>query len=187
MKFDVINLPPVGTNCYIIYGEKIAVIIDPASNAEKILSAIEKSGKTLAAVLLTHGHFDHIGAAEEICEKTAAPLYIHDDDVELLTSPEHNASKSFDCPDVTVNIAATPLTDGQKLVFDDIEITVMHTPGHTKGSVCYFCGDDVFTGDTLFEGGYGRTDLYGGDFHKIIASLKKLLPLVKEKRVHPGH
>ncbi|MBR5111286.1 MAG: MBL fold metallo-hydrolase [Clostridia bacterium] len=183
MKIDTLVLGPVQTNCYIVYNEgaKEAVIIDPAAEPEKIQEALD--GKRAAAILLTHGHFDHTGALEAF---KGTPIYIHPSDDVMLSDPVWSAGAMF--RDKAPRPAATDyVREGMKLHLAELDITVMHTPGHTLGSVVYAIGDTLFTGDTLFCGGYGRTDLMGGDVDEIARSIMRLLREEKDWIICPGH
>ena len=187
MRIEIVTERYYGENCYIVYdgnGGKCAVI-DPASS--DVISAMEKLSLTPEFVLLTHGHFDHISGVNEFLEKYNVPVYIHEEDAELLADGYKNASSLL--IGTTVNVKAKPriLRDGDELLLGELKINVMHTPGHTRGCVCYFCGDAVFTGDTVFAYDRGRTDLYGGDESTIINSIKMLMPLLKGKTIYPGH
>ncbi len=185
MEIKAINCGFLDTNCYILSDEECAVVFDPESEVEKIMSVI--GSKKLMAVILTHGHFDHIGAVDEICNMTGAPLYIHTDDAEMLTDTRKNGSFLVPGLKVLCNTAPNTFTGGQTLTFGDICIEVVHTPGHTKGSCCFICGDYLISGDTLFKNGIGRTDLYGGNTAKEYESISMLFKLDKDYTVFPGH
>ena len=183
MKIDSLTVGPIGTNCYIVYleGAQEALVIDPGAEEEKILQALE--GKKAAAVLLTHGHFDHTGALSAF---EGTPIYIHPSDDVMLLDPVWSAGA--DMGDDSPRPPATGyVQEGQKLHLAGLDIAVMHVPGHTLGSVAYLIGDTAFTGDTLFRRGYGRYDLPGGDFNQEAVSIKRLLRLQKNYIVCPGH
>lgn len=178
MNLTTLTVGPIETNCYIIYNEdaKSALVIDPGDEAERILARLGALGLTPAAILLTHGHFDHVEAVKALAEKTGAPVYLHPADLALppwLTRP---------LPETL------PLSDGQRLSFDGMELEVLHTPGHTPGGVCFLWGSEgvIFTGDTLFAGACGRTDL-GGSWPQLAASLRRLAALEGSYSVYPGH
>jgi glyoxylase-like metal-dependent hydrolase (beta-lactamase superfamily II) len=165
-------------NCYLIHEEnsKSCVAIDPGGNANKVMAFLEEKGLTLEAILLTHGHFDHVGAVKDLFEQTQCKVYLHTDDLLL---PE--------------NFTAGPLfytheyDEGDVLEMAGLTIKVMHTPGHTEGSVCLMVDDCIFAGDTLFCHSCGRTDLPGGDPDALMASLARLKNLEGDYRVFPGH
>lgn len=183
---------PVGmlqTNCYLIAtNQNSAILVDPGANQKELLQKIDSMGLTLKAILLTHGHFDHIGAVKKLKEKTDAIIYLHEADNELAIDPKKSLSSFASMfPMISSFQADVLLTDGQEFQIDELTFRVIHTPGHTKGS-CVYCLDRVmFSGDTLFQGGIGRTDLYGGSKSEISSSLKKLASLVDEYTVYPGH
>lgn len=176
----------LGTNTYLIYkdGGKEAVIIDPVRGKAKIKSFAEGEGLKIVAVLVTHGHFDHIMEARE-WQKEGAAVYIHEGDADRLAGTNTYASafgiSAPPCdPDVT-------LKDGERLTLGDMEFTVIHTPGHTPGSCCYLTNGYIFSGDTLFSGDVGRTDLPGGSYSQIKESIRKLFSLQGNYIVYPGH
>ncbi len=180
---------PVGRlieNCYMIYkdGRDDAVVIDPGAERERILAALERLHKKPAAVLLTHGHFDHTGALSAFA---GLPIYIHKADAPMLNDAALNLGDRFD--DTAERPKATSLVDeGDAFDIAGIHFSVLHTPGHTQGCVCYLADDSVmFTGDTLFHHGYGNTEHYGGNFRMLVQSLKRLLRLPKDYAIYPGH
>lgn len=187
MNVKTLYLPPIGTNCYIAHDGRDAFVVDPASSPDEIVRDAEKDGVTIRAILLTHGHFDHIGALDALAEKTGADVYIHALDKPMLADGYLNASRIFFGEDIVQTTDAKTVEDGDVITVGKMKITVMHTPGHTAGSVCYFCGDAVFTGDTLFDGGFGRTDLPTGDETELFRSLDKLKEKINGKTLCPGH
>ena len=188
---EIIALKPIGfySNCFIIKSDSFAFVVDPSISEKKVMEALEKQGLKLEGILLTHGHFDHIWRAQELREKTGTPLYIHELDNEMLTDSHKNAFATFTGGKFTVNEADVILKDGDKIQLNNETITVIHTPGHTKGSVCYDTGDSLITGDTIFAQGFGRYDLYGGDINDLKASLSKLSEMAKNENrwIYPGH
>ena len=182
-----LELGPLPTNTYIVaaQGEECAVV-DPACDYGSICSFVSLMGLKTASVLLTHGHFDHIGAAGSFAD-AGIPVYLHPDDAEMPGDPMKNGSAPFGAPALSVQFQTVPVKDGDEIHVGDMTFSVMHTPGHTKGSVCYLFDGGMFTGDTVFEGGYGRTDLWGGSFDDLKKSLRRLFPVIKEKKIYPGH
>lgn len=166
------------TNCYILWADGCdrCIVIDPGYEPERILTRVEQEGKTLAAILLTHGHFDHVGAVRTLAAETDCPVYLCGEDLSMpnqLTAGPLYYTHTYGEGDV-LNIAG-------------LTIRVIHTPGHTPGSVCLLTEDAMFSGDTLFEGSCGRTDLPGGDWTAIVKSLKRLAAMDTDYRVFPGH
>lgn len=160
-------------NCYILAdeGSRSAVIIDPGDNEEDILKTVNDKKFRVEKILLTHGHPDHVGAAEAVSQGTGAPVFIHDEDRKLFNV---KAQKS--------------LAENDSISFGKYTIKVLHTPGHTPGSVCFLADGKLFSGDTVFAGSIGRTDLPGGSYREIMKSLKeKILPLSYEVEIFPGH
>jgi hydroxyacylglutathione hydrolase len=173
-------------NCYIVFENNEAVVIDPGADARVILSIIEEKGLHLTHILLTHGHFDHIGAVGEIKRQTGALLCIHFDDSDMLKSPDKNLSVFLGGSYIT-DPADMYLYDGQIIETGGMSIRVIATPGHTPGGVCFEMGDSLFTGDTLFRLSVGRTDFPGSSAAKLSNSLQVLGKLTKNYFVYPGH
>ena len=176
----------VGTCCYIVGLEDRddCVIIDPGDEAARIRKAAED--RRIAAILLTHGHFDHIGGIEALREE-GTRIFIHPLDSEMLQDPALNASERLLRRQILAPEASDFVREGDELHLAGMTIQVLHTPGHTPGGVCYRIGDELFTGDTLFVHGWGRTDLAGGNQHDMMTSLRRLIPLSRTMRIHPGH
>ena len=175
MNLQKLTLGLYQTNTYILSNGTEAAVIDPGYEPDTILDALE--GLTLKAILLTHGHFDHVGAVKELVAETGCKVYIHAADLSL--PPMVTAGPLYYTHTYDEGDTICPITG--------VEITVLHTPGHTPGSVCLLCGRDLFTGDTLFEGSCGRVDLPGGNGHQMVASLRRLAALQADYQVHPGH
>lgn len=186
MKIITLPVGLIEANCYIVYNDKDALVIDPGGEADRIAAQINRLGLRVACILLTHGHFDHIGAVQELRKVTGATVCIHEQDAGMLTSAEKNASAVFG-RSLICTPAETLLHDQQTLQAGDIEIQVLHTPGHTKGSVCFIIEDGLFSGDTLFSGSVGRSDLPGGSAQTLNESLKKLKALKRDFVVYAGH
>jgi glyoxylase-like metal-dependent hydrolase (beta-lactamase superfamily II) len=182
---------PFQVNCYLLWNEETSegVVIDPGAEAETIKSEMDQFNMTPKAVLLTHGHGDHIAALADICEEFKTPVYIGAGEEELLTDPHANISAFFDHPIV----APKPdhlVKDGDVIKIAGIRLQVLETPGHTKAGVCYLEEEAgrLFSGDTLFAGGIGRIDLPGGDFKKLLDSIRsQILTLPDSVVVYPGH
>jgi glyoxylase-like metal-dependent hydrolase (beta-lactamase superfamily II) len=175
-------------NCYIVENTETGgcVIVDPGADGPRIIRAV--GGLVPAAVLLTHGHYDHIGAADAVCEHFGIPLYVHAADADKLTDPARSIATTFGC-DTYVRTVPVTLADNQVLRLAGMDITVLHTPGHSKGSVCYLLPDSagLLCGDTLFDGGYGRYDFWDGDFGALKNSLRRILYMHPRMVAYPGH
>lgn len=185
-KTHTLPLGEYQTNCYILYhsDSKTCALIDPGTNAGYILEKVASLGLTVEAILLTHGHFDHVLAVKEITEKTGCALWMHPGDQHL----ENGPMLDFFYPLSRENPTNVHYCDeGDVLSLAGLTIQVLATPGHTKGSVCYLCEDALFTGDTLFAGSIGRTDLPGGSYQTIRVSLDRLTALEENYLVFPGH
>lgn len=174
-------------NSYLIINAQTAVLIDAGTPSKNILEALKKENAELKYILLTHGHFDHTISADALRDATNALLAIHENDAEMLEDAHKNALYTFMGRNDTLKPADILLTDNHKTELEDETVTVIHTPGHSRGSVCYLIGNALFTGDTLFDGGYGRCDLYGGNFEQLCASLSSLKTLDRSVTIYPGH
>ncbi len=161
-----------------------SVLIDPGTDEEAVLKAV--SGKQLTAILLTHAHFDHALCAGTLREATGAPLYIHQADAPLLADPYKNASAHFGVEPMRLQ-ADRLLKEGESISFGASALSVLHTPGHSPGSVCFVADGVLFCGDTLFADGVGRQDLFGGSPEALLSSLERLKNLDGEHRAYPGH
>ena len=182
MEVKVLQVGPIGTNCYILEDEKAraAAIIDPGDEAGRILQVIEDDGVDVKYILLTHGHYDHTTAVPQLHKALPqAEIYIHKADA------NGAGSRLFPLAGQIPNLKF--YDEGDTLALGDMTIQVLHTPGHSKGSVTLKVGDVLFCGDTLFAGSCGRTDLAGGSYAEIMASLKKLGELPGDYHVCPGH
>ena len=189
-NLQIINVGEMRTNCYILSNEetKEALVFDPGADAERILEFVKSKGLSIQAVLLTHGHFDHIMGVDEIRRQTRATVYACEAERELLGNPDMNCAHMFNCEAATE--ADIYVKDGQILTLAGLKIQVIHTPGHTSGGVCYYIEDAkiVITGDTLFFEAVGRCDLPTSNEAAIIESItKKLFVLPEDVTVYPGH
>lgn len=174
------------TNCYIVCAaeSKTCAVIDPGYFPERILSFLADKGLGLDAILLTHGHFDHVGAVKALVEATGCRLWMKESDYTQRSNPQNDFLYPIhDCDFCEVSFCE----EGEKISAGGAVFTVMETPGHTWGSVCYLCEDAIFSGDTLFAGSCGRTDLPGGDYGTIVLSLERLAELQEDYTVYPGH
>lgn len=188
MKIEMLELGALGTDCYIVSSEsKNAVVIDPADEADVILSSIRENGLNLKYILLTHGHFDHTGAVAELIKETGAKVYIHSSDECMLNDEIKNVSYLLPGYKYHSFVADVLVEDGDEIKMDEITFRVMHTPGHTAGSVMYIAEDCIFSGDTIFACGVGRTDFYSGDLKAQRKSLSAIAALDGEYRIFPGH
>ena len=178
MNILTMQLGPLATNCYLVWkdGEARAVVIDPADNAPRILSAIQAHGLSLDTILLTHAHFDHIGALKALQAACQPRILISEDDKD---DPSGMANGLLTYTDTC--------RDADRIEAAGLSFRVLSTPGHTPGSVCYLCDGTLFAGDTLFAGSYGRTDFRGGSDVQMLFSLKRLSQLEPQTRVLPGH
>ena len=177
-------------NAYLLCpeGSKDAVLVDPGDDIAKLKKAIAEKGRVLKGILLTHGHFDHMLSAQPLSAVTGAPVYVHPLDEELLLSAAKASYNAEVCyQPFPENLEADLLEDSIEIA--GMKFEVMHTPGHTKGSVCFYDAENnvLFSGDTLFCAGFGRMDLYGGSPMQMRQSLQKLFKLPGNTRVLCGH
>ncbi len=191
MDIETFVLGPVMTNAYLIYDEekKKGIAVDPGMGPEPLLNRIRELNLNIEAILLTHAHFDHIGGLEELRQLTGAPVYIHQEESDWLTDPQKNGSGMWPgLPPIACRPAENGLTGGETLSLLGKTFKVLHTPGHSPGSVTYVCGKVVFSGDVLFKDSIGRTDLPGGDHATLMDSIHRhLMEMPEETRVLPGH
>ena len=190
MKVERFVLGPLGTNCYLIENEvtKELVIVDPASCPKNLRDHISEIGYTPKAIILTHGHFDHVMGIDKFVQEYDIPVYLHEDEVQILSNVEMNLAYHFN-----LNYSyekGIGVKDGETLKLAGIKFQVIHTPGHTAGGCCYYIeGEDVLiSGDTLFEQSVGRTDFPTGSMSVLVRSIReKLFSLPDDTRVYPGH
>lgn len=192
MDWKQIPLGPLQTNCYVLFNEnKEAVIFDPGGHGDVLNAWLSDNNLQPLAVLLTHAHFDHIGAVEDVRQKWNIPVYLHESEQDWLTDPEKNGSSRF-LGDATIKAepADVFITKESELNIGSFHFTLFHTPGHSPGSISFYHKETktVFSGDVLFESGIGRTDLPGGDYETLITSINEaLMPLPEETSVACGH
>lgn len=187
MEITSMAVGSMGANCYFVWNRKNeTVLIDPGADAPRISAQLKEQGLTPCAILLTHGHFDHIGAVAELVKTYRIPVIIGEQDQEMLGDPQKNASGLIGA-NIAPCCAQSTVKDGDVFATGGLEFEAIHTPGHTKGSMTYRCGNVLFSGDTLFMGSVGRTDFYGGDFSALSASLRRLCALQGNYRILPGH
>lgn len=186
----------VQTNCYIVINDetKECFIIDPGASAKQLVEKIKEDNLTPVAILLTHGHFDHVAAAEDLAKEFDIKIYVHEAEESTLKYPDKNVSWMVGCEESYR--ADIFLKDDEVITLAGFEIKVLHTPGHTEGGCCYYVADEavVFTGDTLFAQSVGRTDFPGGSMSQIVHSIREKLMTLNEAgnietdiMVYPGH
>ena len=186
VKIHTLVLGPLQTNCYIVHEENASscVVVDPAYSPEKILDFTAAQGLKIEGIFLTHGHFDHVGALEVLREKTGCGLWMHKGDYQMRRDPVNDylfPLHDKDLGDISF------CDDGDEISAAGLTFRVLSTPGHSRGSVCYRTEDILLSGDTLFAGGCGRTDLPGGDWATILMSLGDLSELEDDVKIYPGH
>ncbi len=188
MILERLVVGPFAANCYIVGSEitKEGMIIDPGGEARQILEKVNNLQLTIKFILLTHSHIDHIGAVKEVSEATGSEICIHADDARSLQ--EQSVSSEFSLSYPTSPPADRLIRGGDNINVGDLHFLVLHTPGHTPGGICLLGHGVVFTGDTLFNYGIGRTDLLGGSQYQLLTSLHaKLMVLPDDTVVYPGH
>lgn len=188
VKLKRMSLGPLGTNCYIVYDNKHALIIDPGGEASNIVEFLQQEGLSACAILLTHAHFDHIGGVQLLRTDLALDVYLHQNEQDWLDNPELNRSASFGAEIVTKR--AEHILQSGKIQVGPFLFDVIHTPGHSPGSVSFIFEEAgfVISGDVLFQQGIGRTDLPGGDMKQLETSIRRKLYLLDDAFVvYPGH
>lgn len=190
MEITILTVGPVATNCYIVNkeGSTSCVVIDPGEEAGKIASYIEKKGLKNEGILLTHGHFDHITGVSELVSLAGGKVYAYEGEKELMMDPRQNGSVMMG-----YELAIEPenlLRDGETLSVAGMEFKVIHTPGHTRGSCCFYQAEEkiLFSGDTIFMESVGRTDFPTGSARELIDSVRnRVLVLPSDVQIYPGH
>jgi|SRR5690625_479166 len=185
MNVQTLPLGPLQTNCYILYKNNEALIIDPGNEAHRVIEFIESQSLIPQAILLTHAHYDHVGAVDEVRKHYQIDVYLHEAEAKWISDPPYNSSGLFKHTEEPEHI----LTESD-LTIGDFTFTVIHTPGHSPGSVSFIFHNDkkIFSGDVLFKYGVGRTDLYQSSPQALVHSLReKLYKLPDDFIVYPGH
>ncbi|MBU7316386.1 MBL fold metallo-hydrolase [Paenibacillus oleatilyticus] len=190
IKIEAFSLGPLQTNAYLVSlpEENRGFVIDPGMDPQPLLKRI--AGMEIEAIVLTHAHFDHIGGVDAVRRLKGCPVYLHDAEADWLMNPKRNGSVMWPelCGPITTDPAEYALDDGQELKLLGIVFKVLHTPGHSPGSVSLLYGNHLFGGDVLFRLSVGRTDLPGGDEQDLLDSIHdKLFKLPDETIVYPGH
>ena len=186
IRIETVPVGELQANCYVLSlkGREDAIVIDPGAEEPAIRLALGQ--RKIAAILLTHGHYDHIGAVAAL-RADGAPVYIGAQDAQNLVNPLYSLAAMFGGAP-SQGEAEYTLSDGDEMTLAGIRLRVLHTPGHTKGGCCFLTDEgQLFSGDTLFRYGYGRTDLPGGDEKQLFASVRRLFELDPAIRVYPGH
>lgn len=185
MKIECIPVGELEVNCYLLSEGSSAVIIDPGASFELLVKRIEEQNLSLRAIVLTHGHFDHIGAVAKLSKKYNAPVYAHKDDEEMLTDNEKSLAKGFGTSVDPCKIDVY-LEDETNIEIGEIKFDVYHTPGHSNGGVCLYTNGVLFTGDLLFKNSIGRFDR--GDLRTELRSLKRVMDTFDDETiVYAGH
>lgn len=188
-RVHAMEVGPLAVNAYVVEDPacRKAVVVDPGGDGEALLAEIGRLGLAAEKILLTHGHFDHVGAVALLREKTGAPVYVHPDDVEQMLGARRQGmlfGLSIQDPTKPDHL----VVDGDTVPFGGREFRVAHTPGHTAGCVCYITGGMAFVGDLIFAGSIGRTDLPGGSYDTLIESVRKqIFTLPEDTVLFPGH
>lgn len=188
MIIEKLIVGPLENNCFIIADEKSkeCFVVDPGDEPDRILDLIHENNFIVKYIVCTHAHFDHVAAVPEIKEETKAKIVLHKDDLGIYrTTKDQAALWGYEVdplpePDIFVS-------EGDKIEIGDLKFEIFHTPGHSQGSICLYGKGIVITGDTLFAGSVGRTDLHGGDINKLKKSFKRLMSLPNEIKVLTGH
>lgn len=190
IEFHALAVGPLETNCYIIWDTEtlVAAIIDPGGDRARIEQSISSHGLNAKLVLLTHGHFDHCFVAGDIARQYGVEIAMHGADIEQIEQGMDIAAMFYDVSSFVEFSPSRLLTDGDVLSLGETALEVIHTPGHSRGGLCFVTDAGVFCGDTIFAGSIGRTDFPGGSHPQLIASINaKLLSMKDETPLYPGH
>lgn len=188
MIVEKITVGPLEENCYLVSNKKTkdAIIIDPGDEPDKIVNLIKKNGLKINVIVCTHAHFDHVSALGDIKKETDAKVLIHKDDAELYEKVKDQAALwGYDINDIPKPDVL--LDEGDDVKAGNLTFKVLHTPGHSPGSICLYGEGSIFTGDTLFSGSVGRTDFFGGDILQLKGSFRRLMGLPEDTKVFSGH
>ncbi len=188
MRIENIVVGQLDVNCYIVAGESSpdAIVIDPGDEFERIAGLLDDKGLRPGYIVFTHAHYDHVCAAGELKSRYGAPIVMHEEERDTYRMTKE-LCMSWGFGEEDFPPAGMVVKDGGEIVLGDLAFRVIHTPGHTPGSICLYGGKALFTGDTLFKGSVGRTDLPGGSTDMLMASLRKISSLPPETRVFSGH
>ncbi|MCD8786292.1 MBL fold metallo-hydrolase [Staphylococcus gallinarum] len=190
MRISSLTLGQVSTNCYFIESDQHTLIVDPAGDSDLIFKKLNQINKPVKAILLTHAHFDHIAALDDVLAKYDVPVYMHKSEFDFLTDVNKNGSaafKQYGLPSIISNAQPKSLEEGEFNI-DEFKFNILHTPGHSPGSLTYVFDEFAVVGDTLFNQGIGRTDLYKGDYETLVDSiLDKIFELDDDLPLFPGH
>jgi hydroxyacylglutathione hydrolase len=188
MILQKIVVGPLESNCYIIADEhtKETLIVDPGDEPDKIIDLIHENSLQVKYIVCTHAHFDHVGAISDIKQETGASIIIHQDEREIYRSTREQAvSWGFELDDLPEPDML--VSEGDILEIGSLKFVIIHTPGHSPGSICLSGEDILITGDTVFAGSVGRTDFYGGNIVQLKKSFKRLMSFSEETKIFPGH
>ncbi len=190
MKVHTMSLGMLETNCYIVENDRAVLVIDPGAEPERVIDQIRAINKPVTAILLTHTHFDHIGAVDELCRQFDVPLYAADKEKYWLTNSEFNGSQKYSAygmPEIIVRQIPKVLVKGSRTI-GTFQFDVYETPGHSPGSLSFVFDDFAVVGDTLFKEGIGRTDLKEGNLQSLMHSITEVLFRLDEQMIiYPGH
>ena len=186
MKIERIVVGPLSANCYIVSLERLIIVIDPGAEAEKIIGFLDSKELKPDLIINTHGHFDHIGAVAGLQKRYGIDFYIDAGDEEIIADPVKNGSSIFGQNNLSLE-TYNLIDDTARKFFADNGIGIINTPGHTPGCIIVMADGNLFTGDLIFKGSIGRTDLAGGNIHDMKTSLKKIKELKGDFKVYPGH
>lgn len=188
MKITKIIGGPLPTNCYLLTDEETGAtaVIDPGFESEELSEAVQ-STENVQAILLTHGHFDHISGVQKIQKLTGAKIYLYSDELLFVKDSSLNLGNAFFGSEVPPFRVDVPLNDNDTIQLGSLNLRVLHTPGHTVGGCCFIVEDTIFSGDTLMKLSFGRTDCPTGNYSQMLDSLRRLAELKGDYHVYPGH